>query len=71
MIVRQLRLSSEERQPTSITPYIRHDGSRSECPINAQGSGMRAYVLFALNGAAYRLVGLCLLQTLRLSAGAL
>jgi hypothetical protein len=55
VIVRQLGLGSEEGQPTSITPDLHHDGSRSECPINAQGSGMQAYVLFALYGAAYRL----------------
>jgi hypothetical protein len=55
MIVRQLGAGSEEGQPTYITPDLCHAGSRSECPINAQGSGMRAYVLFALNGAADRL----------------
>jgi hypothetical protein len=38
----------------SITPDLHHDGRRSACPISAQGSGMRAYVLFALYGAAYR-----------------
>jgi hypothetical protein len=55
MFVRQLGPGSEEGQPTYITPDLRHAGSRSECPINAQGSGMRAYVLVALSGAAYRL----------------
>jgi hypothetical protein len=55
MLVRQLWPDSEEGQPTSITPDLGHHGSRSECPINAQGSGVRAYVLFALNGAAYQL----------------